>query len=276
MARYAIGDIHGCYDEFMSLLQEINFNPGKDTLYLVGDLVNRGPKSIEVLEWVIKHSNNVISVLGNHEIYFLLRYNGVIPSKGDIDFLDPIFATKRIKLYVDYIRSCPCIFYDSNSIFVHAGIYPKMDLVTVLEANYVISAKLSSKNYMSFLEHFYKSFVIAPPSANSNKMTNVLFTLKSSTQMRYVLSSNGNLNFSYKLNPETRPEYLSPWFDLTLDQSLQDKKIFFGHWAALGLHQINNIMCLDSGCVWGNQLTAVNIDTGEIKQIQSHQNYIGK
>ena len=99
MARYVIGDIHGCYDEFMELLQAINFNLGTDQLYLLGDILNRGPKSIEVLEWVIKNSNKVISVLGNHEIYFLLRYQGLIPSKGDIDFLDPIFATKRINLY---------------------------------------------------------------------------------------------------------------------------------------------------------------------------------
>ncbi len=275
MARYAIGDIHGCYDEFMQLLKEIEFNSGKDTLYLVGDIVNRGPKSIEVLEWVLKNSNNVISILGNHEIYFLLRYNGVIPSKGDIDFLDPIFATKRIKMYIDYIRSCTCIFFDSDTIFAHAGIYPTLSLTKVLEANYVISAKLNAKNYAPFLEHFYKSFIISY-SANQNKMSNVLFILKSSIQMRYLLTNNGNLNFSYKLKPENKPEYLTPWFDLEFSESLLNKRIIFGHWAALGLFKKNNVFCIDSGCVWGNQLTALNIDTGEIKQVQAYKNYIGK
>lgn len=275
MARYAIGDIHGCYDEFMQLLKEIDFNSGKDTLYLVGDIVNRGPKSVEVLDWVLKNSNNVISILGNHEIYFLLRYNGVIPSKGDIDFLDPIFATKRIKMYIDYIRSCPCIFFDSNTIFAHAGIYPKLHLTKILEANYVISAKLNARNYSPFLEHFYKSFIISYQD-DHNKMASVLFALKSSTQMRYLLTSNGNLNFSYKLKPENSPDYLIPWFEMPLNDSLKDKKIVFGHWAALGLFEKDNIICLDSGCVWGNQLTVMNIDTGEIKQVQAHHNYIGK
>ena len=275
MARYAIGDIHGCYDEFMSLLQEINFNSGKDTLYLLGDLINRGPKSIEVLEWCIKHSNSIIAVLGNHEIYFLLRYNGVIPSKGDIDFLDPIFATRRIRLYVDYIRSLPCVYYDSNAIFVHSGLYPKQNLVRILEANHIIAKQLQSKGYSSFLEHFYKSFILVYPE-NGSKLAQALFLLKSSTQMRYILSSNHNLNFSYKLGIEGKPDYLKPWFELEFDDTIVSKKIYFGHWAALGLYRYNNIICIDSGCVWGNKLTAVDLDTGDTFQVQANLNYIGK
>ena len=113
MAKYVIGDIQGCYTQLMQLLDKLQFNKGSDTIYLVGDLVNRGPQSLEVLHWAYSNQDSVVTILGNHDIYLLARYAN-IRSATDGDTLSDILTSKHAKLMIDWLRSCPLIYQDSQ------------------------------------------------------------------------------------------------------------------------------------------------------------------
>ena len=145
MARYAIGDIQGCYIQLCQLLDKINFNPSTDVIYLVGDLVNRGPESLNVLKWAYKHQDSIITVLGNHDIYLLARYNQLIPQDHD-DTLNEILIYKDAGKLIDWLRSQPLIFHDNDYIIAHAGIYPKLNFNTTLLLNHAISNHLKSND----------------------------------------------------------------------------------------------------------------------------------
>jgi bis(5'-nucleosyl)-tetraphosphatase (symmetrical) len=160
MARYAIGDIQGCYKQFMEILDLIDFNPSHDVLYLVGDLVNRGPQSLEVLKWVYKNQDSVINVLGNHDIYLLARYNHLV-KPDDEDTLGDVIRDKNIHKYINWLRSCPLIYHDNQIILVHAGVYPRMDFNDLLHINHSISNHLKAADYPQFIESIL-GLVIGP------------------------------------------------------------------------------------------------------------------
>lgn len=264
MARYAIGDIQGCYNEFIKLLAKINFNSGKDVLYLVGDLVNRGPQSLEVLKWVYKNQNSVITTLGNHDIYLLARYNHIVDSNKD-DTLHDVIQDKNINKYIDWLRSCSLIYHDSDYILVHAGIYPRMDFNELLHINHSISAHLQSADYPRFIKSIFgnKPNSWDPNYDNTKKMK---FVVNSCTRMRFLNKADYALDYKFKGDLSSIPENLIPWFRVGSAETI-NKKILFGHWAALGLSQENNYISLDTGCAWGRKLTAINLETREISQV---------
>lgn len=264
MARYAIGDIQGCYTQFMQLLKLINFNPGKDVLYLVGDLVNRGPDSLNVIKWLYEHQDQTIAVLGNHDIYLLARYANLVRPEAE-DTLAPLLHDKNIAKYIDWLRARPLIYHDSQYILVHAGVYPRMDFNQLLQISHAVSNHLQSNNYQSFLE---KMFGNKPNNwhQDMNKYKKMKFAINSCTRMRLLKRNDYALDYKYKGMLGNAPDDLIPWFQAPFDSSI-DKKIVFGHWAALGFFHDHKYLALDTGCAWGRKLTAINLENFEIAQV---------
>ncbi len=270
MARYVIGDIQGCYDEFIQLVEQINFNPSCDTLYLVGDLVNRGPKSLEVLQWIYQYQDSVISVLGNHDIFLLGRYAKILmPSKDET--IQDILQFKQAQKLIDWLRTCPLVFQDRDYILVHAGIYPKISLDTLTNISSEVSKELQSPNYAAFITDIYGN----KPNIWDEKLSltkKMKFITNACTRMRFLNQIDYSLDYKYKGDLANIPDYLIPWFKVDGHPSVQ-KKILFGHWAALGFYHNPKFISLDTGCVWGKRLTAFNLDTEEIYQINAKALY---
>jgi bis(5'-nucleosyl)-tetraphosphatase (symmetrical) len=263
MARYAIGDIQGCYTRLINLLNKIQFNHGTDTLYLVGDLVNRGPESLQVLEWVYNHQSSVRTVLGNHDIYLIARYYNILKADSDETISDILYSPDAEKLIL-YLRHCPIVLELDDYLIAHAGIYPKLPIQKTLEINNYIQEMLLSDNYLSFIKHVYGN----KPNYWSDehiKLNQMKFIINSSTRMRYLDSYDFSLQYKYKGEILNKPSNLIPWFKTDFDPSI-NKKIIFGHWAALGFYHNNKVVSLDTGCVWGRLLTVFNLDTYEIIQ----------
>ncbi len=264
MARYAIGDIQGCFNQLSRLLSQINFNKSKDTLYLVGDLVNRGSQSLEVLRWARDNQDNVISVLGNHDIYMLARYLKLQKPHSD-DTLQDLLRADDVDDLMMWVRNCPLIHEEKDYIIVHAGIYPKVDFNHLLFLNHLFCEHLMSKNISEFVDSIYGN----KPNNWTQDLTTekqIKFLVNSCTRMRYLNNKNYELDYSFKGNLNKKPDDLTPWFDVDFHATI-NKKIIFGHWASLGLFENKKCIGIDTGCIWGYKLTAFNMDTFELIQV---------
>lgn len=264
MARYVIGDIQGCYQELVDLVQKIGFNPSKDTLYLVGDLVNRGPKSLEVLKWVYKHQDSIVTVLGNHDIYLIGRYAKVLRA-DDKETIGDVLKDSSAKTLIDYLRSRPLVFCDPNYILVHAGIYPKINFDTVLSLNVEVMDKFKSNKYAEFISQIFGNKPLNWDD-DLDALSQMKFIINSCTRMRFLNKNDYSLDYKYKGELANKPSQLVPWFSVDRDESIT-KKILFGHWAALGFFNGENFIATDTGCVWGRKLTALNLETFDIFQV---------
>ncbi|MCE3268449.1 MAG: diadenosine tetraphosphatase, partial [Burkholderiales bacterium] len=202
-------------------------------------------------------------VLGNHDIYLLGRYANVLKTNPDETITDILQAPDAEKL-IDYLIQQPLIFEDNNYILCHAGVYPKINFNTLLYVNSIISTHLQSNNYPFFI---HKIFGNKPNfwSDNLDLIHKMKFVINSSTRMRFLNNSNYSLDYKYKGTIDNRPKELIPWFNVALDPSI-NKKIIFGHWASLGFYHDENVVSIDTGCVWGNKLTAVNLENFDIIQ----------
>ncbi len=264
MAKYAIGDIQGCFDEFSSLLNKISFNPSVDHLYIVGDLVNRGPKSLQVLEYIYNYQDSISIVLGNHDIYLIGRYANVL-YKAKEDTLDNLLLSTKASKLIDYLRRSPLIIKTDKYIFVHAGVYPKINFDTLLTLSFDVNSLLMSTVYMDFIKSIYGS---QPNYFNEELLEHrkLKFVINSCTRMRFINKKNFSLNLKYKGEISKSNDSLIPWFEITPDSNI-NQKIVFGHWASLGYFKNNRCIAIDTGCVWGKKLTALDLDTEEIIQV---------
>ena len=269
MARYAIGDIQGCYSSLMELLHKIDFNPSKDVLYLVGDLVNRGAESLNVLRWAYKNQDSLVAVLGNHDIYLLARYSGIRGADADETVGDILKADDADKL-IGWLRSCPLIYQDADYILVHAGIYPVMDFNKLLFVAHAVSQHLQSRDYPTFIESIYGN----KPNAWDDRLVftqQMRFAVNACTRMRCLDKSTNALDYKHKGSLQDQSEVLIPWFKASFHATI-NKKILFGHWASLDLYQDDKCIGLDTGCVWGRKLTAINLETMELTQVNANAN----
>lgn len=257
MSTYCIGDVQGCYKELCQLLKLIKFTPQKDTLWFVGDLVNRGPNSLEVLRFV-KNLPNKIVVLGNHDLHLLNYYNNVVDFEAN--HLEQILQAPDAPELIEWLRKQPLLYYDKNLEFVlvHAGIYPDWTLEEALIYANEVENVLRSKNYLEFLQHMYGN----KPDSWSNQLQGwerLRFIINAFTRMRLVDKEN-RLDFSHVGTLETSPSGFIPWFSAKNRKTINNK-ILFGHWAALkGKVNIKNIYALDTGCVWEGSLTAMRLE----------------
>lgn len=254
MATYIIGDLHGCFDEFQALLQQAEFNPKNDELWLTGDLVARGENSLECVRFIKSLGRQATVVLGNHDLHLLATLEGIKAVKPK-DNVEAIFnAPDRLDLQ-NWLRTRPLVVQhpQHHFILVHAGISPEWDLNTALTCAKEVEQVLQSEHYELLLKAMYGN---EPDrwSPELQELERWRYILNACTRMRFCYADT-RLDFDCKLPVEQAPAELKPWFELENPQ-WKDTPIIFGHWASLiGYTTPAHIYALDTGCVWGNHLT---------------------
>lgn len=260
MAIYAIGDIQGCYDDLLRLLDKINFDANSDQLWFVGDLVNRGPKSLETLRFVKGLGQAAITVLGNHDLHLLAVACEKHKSRKK-DSLHAVLTATDCDELMHWLRHQPLLHYQQDYCLVHAGIPPQWDLKKAQKMALVVEQILQGLDYPKFLKKMYGD----TPKLWSSDLKDgekARFLVNGLTRMRYC-TSKGKLNFKYNCAPGSQPDKLLPWFEVP-ERKSTSVKIIFGHWSSLGFYVGNNCYGLDSGCLWGGQLTALRLDDGSM------------
>jgi len=262
MAVWAIGDIQGCFDSLQKLLKKINFNPNEDVLWIAGDLVNRGDKSLETLNYLYSIKNSVKIVLGNHDIALIAAYAGV---KKSNETIQPILEAQNADALIMWLREQKFFHWDFKLGYcmAHAGVSPEFDFGMATAYSMRLEKKLQGVNYKSWLQHMFK----VNPNKFSAKASSIevdKYILSAFTAMRFCYDD-GRLDFHQKGKPT---EYkvirkgLKPWFACPTRRSAT-LKIIFGHWSTLGYYQDSNVLALDTGCLWGGRLTAARLDLNE-------------
>ncbi|MES2637034.1 MAG: symmetrical bis(5'-nucleosyl)-tetraphosphatase [Pseudomonadota bacterium] len=269
MATYAIGDIQGCYHAFTALLNQLEFNPEIDQLRLVGDLINRGMGSLEVLRYCHQHQSCVKVVLGNHDLHALAVAHQLKQAHKS-DTLQAIVNAPDAHHLLSWLRHQPLMLLDSDKqgdayAVVHAGLLPQWNIQQALTYAHEVETALQAENYKEFLVGMYGN----SPNVWHDKLTGMdrlRVITNAMTRMR-ICSIDSEMEFAFKGELQNVPANYMPWFNVTSRQS-KTTTIFCGHWSALGLSQRNNVISLDTGCLWGGQLTAICIETGVINQVQ--------
>ncbi|MGB2045031.1 MAG: symmetrical bis(5'-nucleosyl)-tetraphosphatase [Porticoccaceae bacterium] len=256
MTDYAVGDIQGCLDPLLQLLEVVAFDPKKDRLIAVGDLVNRGPKSLETLRFCYSLGDSFKTVLGNHDLHLLAIARGTRAPNSKDSFSNILDAPDR-EVLLHWLQQQPLLLQIGQYHFVHAGIPPIWDLATAHRLAGEVSKVLRSDCAAEYFEHMYGN----QPAVWSDQLqgperwrliTNYL------TRMRFC-SAAGELELETKAAVTMEPPF-KPWFLHPQKYSSEDK-IVFGHWAALeGRHCADNIFALDTGCVWGGPLRLMDLD----------------
>lgn len=257
MSHYVVGDIQGCDRAFAELLERIDFNAKRDRLWLVGDLVNRGPDSLKVLRRVIDLGDAVDCVLGNHDLH-LLAVAAKARKFGREDTFDDVLEANDASALIDWLRARPLLVYDErrDSALVHAGIPPGWSVKRALKEAASIEAQLRGQDWRATVSHMYGNLPRVWSKSLSPEQRN-RYTINALTRMRFC-DKEGNLVMGFSGPPGTQPKRYVPWFEAPNRKS-RDTHIFFGHWSALGVVERKTITALDSGCVWGRKLTAVKI-----------------
>ncbi len=261
MATYAIGDIQGCLDNLEALLEHIAFKPENDTLWFTGDLVNRGDKSLETLRFIKSLGNSAISVLGNHDLTLLALCEGNIKVKNHT--LDAIIAAPDHDELIYWLRHRPLLHHDSNLGYtmIHAGLPPQWDLATAQSCALELEAVLQGSQYPDFMANMFGN---KPKQWNAELKgwDRLRFITNCFTRMRYC-TPEGKLNFNDKGPIGSQKKGYIPWYKAA-NRKNTDLKIIIGHWSTLFGHtDTANIFAIDTGCLWGETLTAMRLDTAE-------------
>ena len=269
MAVWAVGDIQGCFDSFQELLKKIAFDPSKDELWVAGDLVNRGDKSLETLNYLYSIKESIKVVLGNHDIALIAAYAGVKKSNKTIQ---PILDAPNADELIGWLRHQPFLHWDFKLGYcmAHAGVSPQFDFGMALTHASRIEKKLQGSNYKSWLKHMFK-VSSNKFSAKASSMDIDKYILSSFTAMRFC-EDDGRLDFKQKGSPSELKIFkkgLKPWFACPTRRSMT-LKIVFGHWSTLGYYQDSNVLALDTGCLWGKALTVARLDVEEPIIVQVH------
>jgi len=258
MSTYAIGDVQGCFEQLRALISQLKFDRSHDCVWFTGDLVNRGPQSAEVVRFVKSLGDAAITVLGNHDLHLLAVAYGHQSEKKDDSLQSILQAPDRDEL-LDWIRTRPLLHYDADRLLtlIHAGLAPQWTLQQAIACAREVESELRSDNFNELLATMYGN---EPDCWNPdmNKWERLRFTINCFTRLRYI-NGKGKLKLKVKGAPGSQPEGTVPWFQADDRQTTQDKFIF-GHWSTLGFYLGDNVVGLDTGCLWGGRLTAVNID----------------
>jgi bis(5'-nucleosyl)-tetraphosphatase (symmetrical) len=258
MATYAIGDVQGCFDELQALLERVGFNRQHDRLWFVGDLVNRGPKSLEVLRFVKSLGDRAITVLGNHDLHLVTQHEGFERRRKDDTFIDVLEAPDAKEL-VDWLRARPMMHVEGNWAMVHAGLLPQWPIDKAASLAREVEQALRGPNYREFLANMYGS----KPERWADSLAGwdrLRVIVNAMTRMRFC-SAEGAMEFHS--NGVEAPAGFRAWYDARRDE----KPIVFGHWSALGLRLTERIAGLDTGCVWGGALTALRLEDRWLVQV---------
>ena len=251
---YAVGDIQGCAPSLKTLVKKL---PKKSKLIFLGDLVNRGPDSLGALRQLksLQESGRAECILGNHDLHLLAIDAGLRKTKG-LDTVDSILKAPDRAELIHWIRNRPMALSDGNVLTVHAGVLPQWDLQQTIECAQEVEKALRGKSYKNFLANMYGN--IPNKWSNSLKGNERLRVITNAlTRMRFC-TSGGTMEFESKEGLENGPKGYIPWFTVP-KRKTTGTLIYFGHWSTLGLLRRHNVIGLDTGCVWGGKLTAMEI-----------------
>lgn len=261
MADYVVGDIQGCYAGLNKLLDQISFNPKHDRLIAVGDLIARGEDSFRVLKLCRSFGKSFTTVLGNHDLHFLVTQANLKPTK-EADRLDRLLNHKHLNRYVDWLRQFPLAYqYDPNTLIAHAGLYPTWSFAQALNYSKEIETVLQEKQFAESINALYGNRPHCWHKGLSGK-DRKRFIINAFTRMRYLTTKNCGLEFKAKMSPENASSEIQPWFKKHNPHLAPQQRVIFGHWASLdGLTHSEQFIALDTGYVWGKKLTALNLTT---------------
>jgi bis(5'-nucleosyl)-tetraphosphatase (symmetrical) len=265
VARYAIGDIQGCKASLDRLLDKLGYTPARDRLWLVGDLVNRGPASLEVLRWAIAQGDSITTVLGNHDLHLLARAAGVAPEKKR-DTLDDVLAAPDRDALVDWLRHRPLVHVEDKRVLLHGGLHPRWTIDLASELAREIEAALRGPRWKSVLAEISGAPPRWDPALTGTERARAVLAYL--VRARMLEKKDGRVVDDFNGAPADAPKGTVPWFDAA-DAAWATHTIVFGHWAALGLSIGAHHVGLDTGCVWGKQLTAYDLDTGTVTQVKA-------
>jgi bis(5'-nucleosyl)-tetraphosphatase (symmetrical) len=261
MALYLIGDVQGCDDALARLLTHIDFSPSRDTLYLLGDLVNRGPDNVGVLRRLMGYGSSAQCVLGNHDLHLLAVSRGVRQLNKQDTFQDILNAPDSTEL-LDWLRHQYMAIQVGHVLMVHAGVLPQWSAAQTIALAGEVEAVLRSEDWVQFMPQMYGGLpnVWRDDLAGADRLRVIVNAL---TRLRFC-DAQGAMDFSVKESADKAPAHLIPWFDVP-GRLTTDVRIAFGHWSTVQTLARPDVICLDDGCVWGGCLTAAKLDTPDTK-----------
>ncbi len=264
MTTYALGDIQGCQPQLQELLAMIGRETPDTGLLFAGDLVNRGPASLEALRQVKSLGDRAVSVLGNHDLHLLAVACGIRPMKAG-DSIQPILDAPDRDALIDWVRHRPMAHaIDEGMLMVHAGVLPQWDMEKTLSLAHEVEMVLRGPDWKDFLAEMYGN----TPDQWDDALTGsarLRCIVNGLTRLRFC-TADGRMEFASKMGTETAPQGYMPWFDVP-DRKTRQVTVVFGHWSTLGLMLRDNLVALDTGCVWGGKLTAVRLDDRALFQV---------
>jgi bis(5'-nucleosyl)-tetraphosphatase (symmetrical) len=254
--NYLIGDVQGCCDALDRLLEKIGYSPSRDRIYVLGDLVNRGPRSLQVLRRLRGLGDSAVCLLGNHDLHLLaVAHGGRCLHRSDT-MSDVLQAPDRDE-WIEWLRRRPMAHCEHGWLMVHAGVLPQWDVATTLQLAQEVEAMLRGPDVGEFLKVMYgnEPLVWSPKLSGATRLRLIINVL---TRIRFC-AADGMLDLATKESAGAAPPGFFPWFDAP-GRKTQGVPVAFGHWSTLGLINRADLLALDTGCVWGGQLTAVRID----------------
>lgn len=257
MATWVIGDVHGCWRTLERLLEQLRWDPGRDRLWLIGDIVNKGPGSLEVLRWAAREQG-VDSILGNHDLHLMARAAGLTTARSD-DRLEHVLEAEDRDELLAWLRGRPFLHREGDTVLVHAGLMPEWNLseaqrlaTDASERLDVLLPRVANKPRPVWGE----------VSSSDDWLAAAMIVL---TRLR-VVRTDGRPKLGFTAEPEAAPDDLRPWFERS--RVVRDgRTVFFGHWATMGYRRVGSAVCLDSGCVYGGRLTAIRLGDGDVVQV---------
>jgi bis(5'-nucleosyl)-tetraphosphatase (symmetrical) len=258
MATYAIGDVQGCLQELEALLVRLAFDPARDRLWFVGDLVNRGPDSLGVLRLVRSLGSSAIVVLGNHDLHLLCLAEGVGRARADDTLADVLNVPDRDVL-LDWLRHRPLVHVQDDHVLVHAGLLPGWSAAKARELAAEVESALRAekREYRTFLSQLYGGEP-AEWTESLQGADRLRVIVNAMTRMRFCTPA-GRMEFHAKGGPAEAPAGYCPWFEVP-GRISADSTLVVGHWSALGLRRDTRLLALDTGCVWGGALSALRLE----------------
>ena len=262
MATYAIGDVQGCYDQLMRVLDEAGYDERRDVLWFVGDIINRGPQSLATLRFVKGLGARQVTVLGNHDLNLLAVAEGTRKPQGGDTVSDILGAPDRDELLA-WLRHQKLVHAKGGWAMVHAGLVPQWTIAQALACSAEVEAALQADDYREFLKNMFGN----EPQHWRDDLSGYdrLRVIVNATVRMRLATADGAIDFSHKLAPETAPAGYMPWYDVP-GRASRGTRIIFGHWAALGLLVRDDVVCLDSGCVWGRSLSMLRLEDGQLSE----------
>lgn len=273
MTVYAVGDVQGCLDPLQRLLEQAAFDPARDRLWLVGDLVNRGPQSLGVLRFVRSLGDAALAVLGNHDLHLIAVALGARPQRDKDTFSDVLTAADAPEL-IAWMRTWPLLHHDAQLGFalVHAGIPPQWNLRVARERAHEVEQVLRGTQPLTLLSAMYGE---EPRLWRDDLQGGERLRLITNyfTRMRFC-SPAGEIDLRSKHAPEDAPEGMAPWYSHPA-RATRDDRVIFGHWATLrGRANTPNVFALDTGCVYGSELTLLDLGNQRLSCVRCQGHWV--